>query len=317
MIEEYYEMLLTINSMRLSSLSLIAVLLFALTGCGSSSTPISNTNLNTIAPDQTIQLVAAESFYGELAKAVGGERVKVTSILEGPDVDPHGYEPTAETARKVNEAHVILYNGIGYDEWMKKLIKANSNTANQVIIAVGSDLLKKQDGDNPHVWYDPDTMPKLADLLAAKLAVLDPNQADAYKIRAEHYKASLAPIADLVKALKQSSYKDIAVSEPVFDYMAEALQLKAIVPKFALAVEEETDPSPGDVAKLQTAIKTKAIQFFVQNTQVHSPIVRNMSDLAKQNQIPIVQVSETAPHGQNYVQWMTDILNQVQAALMK
>jgi zinc/manganese transport system substrate-binding protein len=310
-------MILIIHLLRFRSLALIGVVLLALTGCGSASTPISNAKHNTIAPDQLIQLVAAESFYGELAKAVGGERVKVTSVLEGPDVDPHNYEPSAETAKKVNDAHIILYNGIGYDEWMKKLIKANSKGANQVIIAVGSDLLGKQDGDNPHVWYDPSTMPKLADMLAAKLAELDPNQANAYKTRAEHYKTSLAPIADLVKSVKQSTSTDIAVSEPVFDYMAEALQFKTIVPKFALAVEEETDPSPGDVAKLQTAIKTKAIRFFVQNTQVQSPIVRNMSDLAKQNQIPIVQVSETEPHGQNYVQWMTGILNQIQAALMK
>jgi zinc/manganese transport system substrate-binding protein len=308
-------MILNINSLRLSIVTTVTISLFALTGCGSASTPLSNTKLSTVDPNQPIELIAAESFYGELAKAVGGERVKVTSILEGPDVDPHVYEPSTQTAKQVNDAHIILYNGIGYDEWMKKLIKTNSNAANQTIIAVGSDVSGKHDGDNPHVWYDPATMPKLADLLAAKLAELDPNQASAYKARAEQYKTSLAPIADLVKALKQSTSRDIAVSEPVFDYMAEALQFKTIVPKFALAIEEETDPSPGDVAKLQSAIKSKAIDFFVQNTQVQSPIVRNMSDLAKQNQVPIVQVSETEPQGQNYLQWMTGILNQVQTAL--
>jgi zinc/manganese transport system substrate-binding protein len=308
-------MKLTVHLLRITSLSLISIILIVLTACGSQSTP--NTKLNTIAPDHTIQLVAAESFYGELAKAVGGDRVKVTSILAGPDVDPHNYEPSAETAKQINDAHVILYNGIGYDEWMKKLIKANSHANNQIIIAVGSDVSGKQDGDNPHVWYEPTTMPKLADFLAAKLAVLDPSQASAYKARAEQYKSRLAPITDLVHSLKQTVSMDIAVSEPIFDYMAEALNLKTIVPKFALAVEEETDPSPGDVAKLQTAIKNKAIRFFVQNTQVQSPIVRNMSDLAKQNQVPLVQVSETEPKGQDYVQWMTGILNQVQAALTK
>jgi zinc/manganese transport system substrate-binding protein len=284
-----------------------------LSGCGSKT--IANHAAQTIAPGQKIKLIAAENFYGELAIAVGGDRVDVTSIIDNPDADPHSYEPTAEISKQVNDAQVILYNGIGYDEWMTKLLKSSSNSKSKTVIVIGSDISGKHDGDNPHVWYDPTTMPKLADDLADKLAQIDPSEAEAYKKRAADYKTSLAPLTELVNTIKQTSKVEIAVSEPVFDYMSDALNFKSINPKFAKAIEEETDPSPGDIADLQTAIKGKTIKLLVQNTQADSPTVKNIVVIAKANQLPIIQVSETEPKGKNYVQWMTDQLKQVKAAL--
>lgn len=283
-----------------------------------SSTPTSNTaatTANTTTPAVKIKVVAAENFLGEVVSAVGGDRVEVTSIINNPDADPHDFEPTAETSKAVNDAQVVVYVGIGYDEWVDKLLKASSTSSSKTVIQVGSELLGKKDGDNPHVWYDPTSMPKLADALANKLAKVDPSQADAFKKRAQDYKTSLAPLSDLVQKLKQSSPTPIAISEPVFDYMAEALNFNAVNPKFAKAIEEEVDPGPGDIAALQNDINAKKIKFFVQNTQVDSPTVKNMVDLAAKNGIPIVHVTETEPQGKNYVQWMTDQLNEVKNAI--
>ncbi|WP_254777174.1 metal ABC transporter solute-binding protein, Zn/Mn family [Paenibacillus sp. yr247] len=241
--------------------------------------------------------------------------MEVASIINNPDADPHAFEPTADTSKAVNDAQFVVYVGVGYDTWMDKLLKASSSSSSKTIIEVGSELLGKKDGDNPHVWYDPTSMPKLADALADKLAKVDPSQADAFKKRAQDYKTNLAPLSDLVQKLKQSSPSPIAVSEPVFEYMSEALNFKAVNPKFAKAIEEEADPGPGDIAALQNDIKEKKIKFFVQNTQVDSPTVKNMVDLAAKNGIPIVHVTETEPQGKNYVQWMTDQLNEVKNAI--
>jgi zinc/manganese transport system substrate-binding protein len=119
----------------------------------------------------------------------------------------------------------------------------------------------------------------------------------------------------LVKKLKQPSPTDVAVSEPVFGYMTAALNLKTVNEKFALAIEEETDPAPGDIAALQDALKGKKVKMFIQNTQVNSPTVKTMVDLASSNKIPIVHVTETEPQGKNYLQWMTDQLTEVKNAL--
>jgi zinc/manganese transport system substrate-binding protein len=291
----------------LSWLTVTVSFTILLSGCGILSATSSTVK------DTTIKVVAAENFYGELAAAVGGDRVEVTSILDNPDADPHAYEPTTDNSKAVNDAQVIIYNGIGYDVWMDKLMKASSRVKSQSVIIVGSDLLGKQDGDNPHVWYDPAAMPKLADALADKLGKIDPKQADAFKTRAQAYKASLSPINELITSMKQTTITKIAVSEPVFDYMAISLNLEPIDPKFAKSIEEGTDPSPVEIANLQNAISGKTIKLFIENIQTDSPTVKNMAELAKANHIPIVQVTETKPSGKSYVQWMTDQLNQLKA----
>jgi zinc/manganese transport system substrate-binding protein len=318
------------NRTTVTCLSAAIALSVLLAGCGNSpqpstaakpsSTPTSNSNTastttNTPTPAAKIKVVTAENFLGEAASAVGGDRVEVTSIINSPDTDPHSFEPTADTSKAVSDAQVVVYVGIGYDQWMDKLLKASSSSSSKTVIELGGGLLGKKDGDNPHVWYDPTSMPKLADDLADKLAKVDPSQADAFKKRAQDYKTSLAPLNDLVQQVKQTSPTPIAVSEPVFEYMAEALNFNPINPKFAKAIEEEADPSPADIAALQNDIKDKKIKFFVQNTQVASPTVKNMVDLASKSGISIVHVTETEPQGKNYVQWMTDQLNEIKNAI--
>jgi zinc/manganese transport system substrate-binding protein len=297
---------------KLSLTCLTAVISTALllSGCGSTGT---KTKDAASAATGKIKIVAAENFLGEVATAVGGDRVEVTSVITSPDMDPHAFEATTDTSKAVSDAQVVVYVGVGYDVWIEKLIKASS-TSKKNVINLG-ELLGKKDGDNPHVWYIPESMPKLADALAEQLGKIDSSQADAFKKRAQDYKTSLAPLTELVKKLKQTSPTDVAVSEPVFGYMSTALNLKTVNEKFALAIEEETDPAPGDVAALQDALKGKKVKMFIQNTQVDSPTVKTMVDLATANQIPIVHVTETEPQGKNYLQWMTDQLTEVQKAL--
>jgi zinc/manganese transport system substrate-binding protein len=261
-----------------------------------------------------IKIVAAENFYGEVAQAVGGDLVEVTSLLTSPDMDPHEYEPTHQASKDVDAAKIVIYNGIGYDEWMTKIIEASGDAKNKTVIAVGSDVMGKKEGDNEHLWYNPETFPTYAKLLAEKLGKLDPDNAATYTKQADAYIATLAPFTELVKELKQATAMPIAVSEPVFDYMAEALNLTVTDKKFAMA-EEGVDPAPADVAQLQDDIKGKKIKMFVNNIQASSPTIENMVALSKENGLPIIQVTETLPKDKNYIQWMTDILNQIKAAL--
>ncbi|WP_274651321.1 metal ABC transporter solute-binding protein, Zn/Mn family [Paenibacillus humicola] len=262
-----------------------------------------------------IKIVAAENFYGEAAEAVGGDRVDVTSLLTSPDADPHDYEPTPEASKAVHDAQVVIYNGIGYDAWMKKLIDASGDAASKTVIAVGSDVMGRKEGDNEHVWYNPDTMPKYAQALAGRLGQLDPDHKADFMKRADEYIASLRPMTDLAKQLRQNAPLPVAVSEPVFDYMAEALNFSVTDMRFELAAEEETDPAPADVARLQDDIKAKKIKLFVNNIQASSATVKNIVELCKTNGIPIIEVTETMPSGKTYVQWMTVQLNQIKAAL--
>ncbi|WP_407313150.1 metal ABC transporter solute-binding protein, Zn/Mn family [Desulfosporosinus sp. SB140] len=301
-------------------LALTAMAIGVLTGCDTgkptAATGAAATQANSAgASSAKINVVAAENFYGEVAQAVGGDRVNVTSILTNPGQDPHDYEPTAETSKAVAGAQVVVYTGIGYDDWMGRLLKADSSAKTKDVVAVGSDLLGKSAGDNPHVWYDLSTMPKLASKLADDLGRLDPANSEDYQKRAKDYIATMAPLTDKVTKIKQSDPVSIDVSEPVFDYVAESLNLKVNNPKFALAVEEGNDPTASDYATVQDDIKNHKIKLFVFNTQTDSPTVENIVKLAQGNGIPIVKVTETEPAGKNYIQWMAEQLDQVGNAL--
>ncbi len=124
------------------------------------------------APTKPITVVAAENFYGDIARQIGGDEVAVTSILTNPDQDPHEFEASPSTARAFADAAVVIINGAGYDGWANKLLAASPSSSRAVVIVAA--LVHKAAGDNPHVWYDPATMPALAEALAGLFIKLDP-----------------------------------------------------------------------------------------------------------------------------------------------
>ena len=104
--------------------------------------------------------------------------------------------------------------------------------------------------------------------------------------------------------------RQVAVSEPVFDYALSNLGYQVMDRHFAKAVEDGSDPSPKDIAELQAAIKNHQIAFFVNNSQASNSVVKNLVKLAQQNNVPVLNVTETKPKGKTYTEWM---LNQYKA----
>lgn len=287
---------------------MLIIVIGILAGCG-------NTNSGSGNSGEKIDVVAAEDFYGEVAEAVGGSHVHVTSIINKPSMDPHDFEPTTANARSVSEAKLVIYNGIGYDGWMDKLAKDEDA---QTVVRVAEDVMDKKDGDNEHLWYQPETMPKLANEVAKGLGKIDPKNADTYKENAQKYISDIKPVQDEVTKLsKNANQKLVDVSEPVFDYMLDAIGYKVANNHFEVAVEQETDPSPKDIADMQTDIKDKKIAFFVSNIQEMSPTVEKMVKLADANDVPVVEVTETLPAGKDYKTWMLDQLKQIEDAQNK
>ena len=121
---------------------------------------------------EPVKVVAAENFYGDVVKQIGGANVAVTSILTNPDEDPHLFEASAETAKDLADAKVVVENGANYDPWMDKLLKANP-AANRKEVSVAQ-LVGRHAGDNPHLWYDPAYVKAAAKAVAAALDSVDP-----------------------------------------------------------------------------------------------------------------------------------------------
>ena len=265
---------------------------------------------------QPIRVVAAENFYGDIATQVGGDRVTVVAILSDPSTDPHEYESNSDDAKAIANAQVIVKNSLGYDAFIDNLASA-SPRPDRLVVDVGS-LTGHADGDNPHLWYDPTTMPKVAQRLAAVFTQLDPADASYFAQRLQAFIAREKSVDDAVAAIraKYTGAKVIA-TEPVFNYMAAALGLELVDREggFQKAVEEGNDPSAADVAAFRAQLASRTIKVLIYNSQAVTPMTKQMQSVATQNNVSIVAVSETEPPNVTYQQWMTDQLTKLKNAL--
>ena len=266
------------------------------------------------AKAEPINVVAAENFYGDVAEQVGGANVKVVSILTNPDQDPHLFEASASTARDLSAARIVIFNGADYDPWMTKLLSA-SRAQGRVTIEVAK-LVGKKAGDNPHLWYDPPTMPAVAKALAAQLTKLDPDHRADYESRRDAFIASLKPIGDKIAALRQQyAGTTITATEPVAGYMAEAIKLKVRNPRFQLAIMNNTEPSASEIAAFQKDLKTRTAKVLLYNSQTSEELTEKMRAIAKDSGVPIVGVTETEPDGKKYQDWMLSELGALETGL--
>ncbi|MBP0608012.1 MULTISPECIES: metal ABC transporter solute-binding protein [Burkholderia] len=262
----------------------------------------------------TVNVVAAENFYGDVASQIGGSHVAVTSILSNPDQDPHLFEASPKTARALQHAQVVIYNGADYDPWMGKLLGASKQAKRATIVV--ADLVGKKAGDNPHLWYDPATMPAAARAIAAELGRADPaNQAE-YEANLQKFVASLKPVDDKVAALR-AKYKGVPVTatEPVFGYMSDAIGLDMRNQRFQLATMNDTEASAQDVAAFEGDLRKKQVRALIYNSQAEEPMTKRMLKIARDGGVPTVSVTETQPAGKTFQQWMIGQLDALGSAL--
>ncbi len=261
-----------------------------------------------------INVVAAENFYGDVVTQIGGKNVSVTSILTNPDQDPHLFEVNPSTARDLVDAKIVIVNGADYDPWMEKLLGSTKVSNRKVIIV--AHLVHKKAGDNPHLWYDPATMPALAKSLTLELSATDPAHKSDYEKGLLAFIDSLKPLEAKIAEMKRKyAGLPVAASEPVFGYMAQALGLDMHNEKFQLAVMNSTEPSVSDITTFENDLKGKKVKAMFYNSQANEPTVQRLVRMAEESKVPVIGVTETAPTDTTYQAWMLSQLDVLDKAL--
>lgn len=268
------------------------------------------------AASPPIRIVAAENFYGDVARQIGGNAVVVTSILSNPDEDPHLFEADPRVARALAGARIAIENGVGYDPWMQRLLTGMA-ARDRVIIDVGV-LTGHRPGANPHIWYDIDTMVRLAQRLAAVLTRIEPAEKAGFAARRAAFEHSLMPIKARIAALrKHLAGTVVTATEPVFGYMFSALGMTVVNQGFQLAVMNNTEPSPQQVARFEQSLDRHDVKLLAYNSQASDPMAARMMRLARRQGIPVIGVTETEPPSLTYQRWMQHDLNVVAKALTR
>jgi zinc/manganese transport system substrate-binding protein len=199
---------------------------------------------------------------------------------------------------------------------MADLLRA-SKAPNRKVIVV-ADLIGKKTGDNPHIWYDPATMVAVAQAMKDALVAADPENKAQYEQRLVAFKTSVKPIQDKIAELRQrSTGVSATATEPVFGYMFKALGMDVRNEPFQLAVMNDTEPSPSQIAAFQSDLKAGKVKLLVYNSQASDPLADRMLKLARASNIPVVGANETEPPGSTYQAWMLGELEAVDKALPK
>ncbi len=296
---------------------LVAVSVAAVTaGCGSSSKP-SAASTAASRSGATVAVVAGENEYGDVASQIGGPYVSVYSVDSNPNTDPHTYEATPSVGQKIAKANLLIENGVGYDGFMGTLASASPNAARKVINV--QDLLGLPDSTpNPHLWYDPKTMPAVAQALASDLSALDPAHASTFQANETKFVASLQPWLDAVAAFKAKyAGTTAATTEPVADYLLTAMGINNLTPfQFQADIMNGTDPTPQDVSLEKGFFTKHQVKVFCYNQQVTDALTDSIRQTALQAGVPVVGVYETMPvPGYDYQSWMMAELNAIQKAV--
>ncbi len=283
----------------------VAVLAVSLTapaelaGCGSSST-------TTASSSGVVSVVAAENGYGNVASQIGGRYVRVVSVESNPDTDPHTYEVSPEVAEEVSGAGLVIHNGVGYDTFMNKIESATPGSTRKVIDV--QKLLGLPDSTpDPHLWYDPTTMPAAARAMGDELSALDPAHTAYFHANVAAFDASLKPWYEAIAAFKAKyGGTPAATTEPVADYLLAAMGINNLTPfEFQADIMNGTDPPPQDVALENTFFSTHVVRVFAYNQQVVDSLTESIRTDAQKAGVPVVGMYETMPApGYDYQAWM-------------
>lgn len=295
-------------------LACVAAVLLA--GCGHTAD-----EPGTDAPG-TVDVVASTDVWGSVAKAVGGGDVDVTSIIDDPAKDPHGYRATPSDAAAIHDAALVVSNGGGYDPFFGKAARAAGGSRRHVVafdVSGKSAGSGKDAGDvNEHVFYDLPTVKKVARAVAVRLGEIDPANRDTYASNAVTFGRKADELLTSAKSIgKGNGRQRVVVTEPVAYYLlGTAGVTDATPPAFSEAVEKDSAVGAEAIHETTALLRDRKVSALVDNVQTEDATTRKLIATAKSAGLPVVPVTETLPAGEHdYVGWMRGQITDLAEAL--
>jgi len=217
---------------------------------------------------EKLKAVASFSILADLMKNVGGERVAVEALV-GANSDAHVYQPTPSDAKTLGDARVVVVNGLGFEGWIERLIKASGTKAAMVVATKGIKPRKAEDdhgGADPHAWQSVANAKIYVANIREGLSAADPAGKAVYQANATAYLAKLDALdAEVRAAIARipTERRKIITTHDAFGYFGAAYGVAFIAP---VGVSTEAEVSAKDVAKIITQIRKQKIPaVFLEN----------------------------------------------------
>lgn len=261
-------------------------------------------------------LVASTDVWGSVAVAVVGDHAAVESILASAVNDPHSFEASAADAAKLTDATLVVFNGGGYDRWVEDVLAGAPDipSVNAYSLLPGTDTAA-----NEHVFYDLPTTKAVATQIADRLAEIDTEHADVFRANAARFGTQADEILAAQRAIgERHPDASVVATEPVAYYLVRNAGLTDKTPEgFANAIEEDTDPSPADLATVLDLVTDRQVSALLYNPQTETPVTKQVHRAAEQAGIPVVTVTEGLPENTDYLTWQRQITEELADRLDK
>lgn len=263
-------------------------------------------------PGEILDVVVSTSAWSDVVRRLGGACATVTTIAPAADA-PADIAAAGRTA--ITEADLVVVNGARYDDWA---VDAAAEAAGGVVVVSAAEVAAVQAQErDPHLWHDPAVVPEVAAAVARELARLSPDAAPYFDAQHATWTAEAQPALDLVAALRAGvGGKTFAATEDVFGRMAEAVGLTdATPPGYLGSARTGNTPSPEDVAAIEAALRTGAVDVLIQDGEVDSDVHDELRETAEDVHVPVVEVT-AAPEGDApFLDWQLEQLESLAAAL--
>lgn len=230
---------------------------------------------------QALEVATSFSILGDLVGRVGGERVKVHTLV-GPDEDAHAFQPRPSDAREIGKAALVVVNGLGFDDWMTRLARAGGFKGTVVVASEGISTLdmRRDDGHDhehehgkdagktvdPHAWQDVANVRRYVVNIAAALAAADPAGASTYRAEAERYDGELQSLDAEIRAAfaaLPAERRKVVSSHAAFGYFARAYDIRFLSP---VGVANNAEPTAKGVAGLIRQLAAEKVPaVFIEN----------------------------------------------------
>ena len=214
-------------------------------------------------------------------------------------------------------ADVVIANGLGYDDFLSKLLSTTSNGGRRVVSASKAEGITAE-GSNPHLWYDTARVPAVASAIEAALVAVDPMHKNDYATNLSTFDRSLEPLMAAIAEIKAKYlHAPVAYTERVPGYLIAAAGLDVKTPRgFAQSIEDGNEPSAADTQRMDSLMTDKAVRVLLYNAQATSPVTAHVRSLARSAGIPIVGVTETLPKNErSFQKWQLDQIEALLRAL--
>jgi ABC-type Zn uptake system ZnuABC Zn-binding protein ZnuA len=239
-----------------------------------------------------LKVVATTTQVADFATNVGGDRVRVTSLLK-PNLDAHDYEPSPADVEAIARADLVIENGAGLESWLHDTITSSGFDGSLVDTSQGVRLRTVGGQPDPHIWQNPGNARLMAANIERALATADPTDAAVFQANLAAYTKQLQTLdAEVQRQIDSLANKKLVTNHDAFGYYIDRYGLEfvgSVIPSF----DSSAELSGRDIRDLVAKIKATGVKAVFSETSLPP---RTAETIAREAGVKVVE-GEDALYG--------------------